>query len=83
MENKVVVIFNIIKRNITIDLEVPTDITARELIYALNQAYHLEIDTDDITKCHLQMENPIALLRGNKVLADCGIRDGSIIFYTE
>lgn len=83
MENKVVVIFNIIKRNITIDLEVPTDITARELIYALNQAYHLEIDTDDITKCHLQMENPIALLRGNKVLADCGIRDGSIIYYTE
>ena len=83
MEDKVVVIFNIIKRNITIDLEVPTDITARELIYALNQAYHLEIDTDDITKCHLQMENPIALLRGNKVLADCGIRDGSIIFYTE
>jgi uncharacterized ubiquitin-like protein YukD len=83
MEEKAIVIFNAYKKNICVDIEIPTDITARELICALNFAYSLEIDTENETKCHLQMENPIALLRGNKILKDCGIRNGSIIYYTE
>ncbi len=83
MENKVVVIFNIVNKRLSYDIEVPLDITARDLVRALNQAYNLGIDTEDITKCHLQMENPIALLRGNKILAETGIRNGSIINFTE
>ncbi len=83
MKNMVVVIFKDAKKNISVDIEVPVDISARELLRALDQAYGLGIDVDDITKCHLQMENPIFLFRGNKLLADGGIRDGSIIYYTE
>lgn len=79
----VIIIFNIVKRNITADLEIPLDISANELVLALNFAYDLNIDTSDIKSCYLKAENPIALLRGNKTLAEFGLRNGSIINYTE
>lgn len=75
--------FVIPKRNFTVDLEVPLYITANELVVALNSAYELEIDTSDINNCYLKAENPIALLRGNKTLAEFGIRNGSLISYSE
>lgn len=78
-----IIIFNIIKRNFSVDLEVPLDISANELVIALNSAYKLEIDTSDIKNCYLKAENPIALLKGNKTLAEFGLRNGSIINYTE
>lgn len=83
MENKIVIVFNILKRNMSVDLEIPLDITTRELVIGLNQAYDLGIDTSDIKQCYLKAENPIALLRGNKLLSEYGLRDGSIINYTE
>ena len=78
-----IVIFNIVKRKFTIDLEIPLDITANELVNALNTAYGLGIDTTNIKNCFLKAENPIALLRGNKTLSEYGIRNGSIINYTK
>lgn len=81
--NSVIVIFNILKRNLSVDLEIPLDITANELVVALNTAYELEIDTTDIKNCYLKAENPITLLRGNKTLSEFGLRNGSIINYTE
>lgn len=78
-----IVILKLIKKKQSIDLEVPLYITANELVTALNTAYELNIDLSDIKNCYLKAENPIALLRGNKTLADFGIRDGSIILYTE
>lgn len=78
-----IVIFHIIKRNLSVDLEIPLNITANELVLALNTAYELGIDTSDIKNCYLKAENPIALLKGNKTLADYGIRNGSDIYYTE
>lgn len=78
-----IVIFNIAKRNITVDLEIPLDISANELVSALNDAYNLNIDTSDMKNCYLKAENPITLLRGNKTLAEFGLRNGSIINYTE
>ena len=80
---KAVVIFNIEKRNFTVDLEIPLDISANELVTALNTAYELEIDTTDIKNCYLKAENPIVLLKGNKTLAEFGIRNGSVINFTE
>lgn len=56
-------------------LEVPLHISANELASALNQAYDLQMDMSDIKKCYLKAENPIALLRGNKTLAEYGIRN--------
>lgn len=78
-----IVIFNIPKRDITVDLEIPLFITANELVLALDAAYELQIDTSDIKNCYLKSERPIALLKGNKTLSEFGIRNGSIINYTE
>lgn len=78
-----IIILNIIKRNFTVDLEVPLDISANDLVNALNTAYELGIDTSDIKNCYLKAENPIALLKGNKTLAEFGLRNGSVINFTE
>lgn len=78
-----IVVFRITKRNFSVDLEIPLFITANELVAALNTAYNLGIDTSDIKNCYLKAENPIALLKGNKTLAEFGLRNGSVINYTE
>lgn len=78
-----IVVFNITKRNFTVDLEVPLYISANDLVNALNTAYELGIDTSDIKNCYLKAENPIALLKGNKTLAEFGLRNGSVINFTE
>ncbi len=83
MKNSVYVQFKAKQKNICSDLEIPLYITANELVIALNSAYHLGIDIANIKNCYLKSENPIALLRGNKVLSEFGIRNGSIINYTE
>lgn len=81
--DKATIVFNIIKRNVSVDLEIPLNITANDLVVALNTAYDLNIDTTDIQNCYLKAENPIALLRGNKTLTEYGIRNGTVINYTE
>lgn len=84
MDNeKVIIILDLVKKNIKLDIEVPLNISANDLVIALNAAYELNIETTDIKKCYLKAENPIALLRGNKTLGEYGIRNGSIIHYTE
>ncbi len=83
MENSVFVEFRISRRHFAVDLEIPLHITANELVIALNSAYNLKIDTSNIKNCYLKSENPIALLRGNKLLSEYGIRNGSIINFTE
>lgn len=82
-KDKAIIVFNNLKHNTTVDIEVPLDITANELVVGLNVAYELGIDTSDIKNCYLKAENPIALLRGNKTLAQYGIRNGSIINFTD
>ena len=74
---------NLTKKNITADIEVPLNISANEFVVALNSAYDLGIDTTNIKNCYLKAENPIALLRGNKSLMEFGLRNGSVINYTE
>ena len=63
-------------------MDIPINMTANELVIALNEAYKLDIDTNDLNKCYLQAENPIALLRGNRTLEEFGLRNGSIVYYT-
>lgn len=81
--DKAIIIFNNGRENTTVDIEVPLDITATELVIGLNNAYGLDIDTSDMKCCYLKAENPIALLKGNRTLAQFGIHNGSIINYTE
>lgn len=78
----IVVRFINVERKTEVDLDVPVVITANELVLALNKAYALGIDISDIKKCYLQAENPIALLRGNRTLQEFGLRNGSVIYYT-
>lgn len=78
-----IIIFNIVKREFTADLEVPLHISANELVNALNTAYDLGIDTSDMKNCYLKAENPIALLKGNKTLEEFGLHNGSVINFTE
>lgn len=78
-----IIILNIKKRNLSVDLEVPLDISANDLVMALNTAYDLGIDTSDIKNCYLKSEKPIALLKGKKTLAEFGLRNGSVINFTE
>ena len=42
------VIFNMHKRSTSVDLEIPLEISANELVLALNTAYDLGIDTGNI-----------------------------------
>lgn len=83
MEKKAVVIFRHHKNNFEADLEIPLDISANDLVTALNTAYNLGIDTSDVKNCYLKAENPITLLKGNKLLSDFGVRNGTIINFTE
>ena len=75
--------YNIMKKKTTVDLDIPLDITANELVVALNSAYELGIDTTDMKNCYLKTERPIALLKGNKTLEEFGVRNGTVINYTE
>lgn len=79
MEDKAIIIVKIHKRKELYDVEVPLDITGNDLVIALNQAFSLGINTENILDCYLKMESPIALIRGNKLLRDYGMRHGSII----
>lgn len=83
MMEKAIITLNIVNRSFTVDLEVPLSITANELVTALNSAYELNIDTSDMKNCYLKAEKPIILLRGNKTLEEFGVRDGTVINYTE
>ena len=64
-----------------VEIEIPLDITAKDLVTALNDTYNLEIDTNKILDCYLVSENPIAFLRGNMLLSEYGIRNGTDIIY--
>ena len=79
----VVAVLNITKRNTVKDIEIPLYITANELVVALNEAYDLKIDTSNVKNCYLKAEKPIALLRGNKTLAEFGVINGTVIYFTE
>lgn len=81
MEEKVIVIFNHVRKKERFDLEIPLEIGANELVLSLNQGLGLEIDTKDISQCYLKSVNPIALLKGNKTLAEYGIHNGTEIWF--
>ena len=77
------IVFYMTKRKQIKEIEVPLFITANDLVVALNEAYELKIDISDVKKCYLKAEKPIAFLKGNKPLGEFGIRNGSVIYFTE
>lgn len=81
--NTIVVTFNNEVKNMQVDLEIPADISANDLVIALNSAYDLGIDISNQKKCYLKAENPFTLIRGSKKISEVGIRNGTIINFTE
>lgn len=79
--NTAIVTFKAPKKNISVDLEIPLDISANDLVEALNTAYKLGINLLDMKDLYLQAERPVVLLRGNKTLAELGVRTGCIICF--
>ncbi len=82
MEDKIIVIFERTKTGECYDLEIPLSITANELIFSLNMGLHLGIHMDDVSQCYLTAENPVALIRGEVLLEQLGLRNGTRIIYT-
>lgn len=80
-KNRIVAVLFMKQQDKKIDIDIPLDITANELIIGLTKAFDLNIDTSDLSSCCLKTENPIALLRGDKTLADYELRNGTIINY--
>lgn len=77
------VVFVMHKRKKSVDLEVPLDITVNDLLDALNSIFELGIDTSDVKNCYLKADNPIVLLKGNRLLSEYGVRNGTVINFTE
>ena len=81
MNNKVIIQFINEGAKQNVELEIPINITANDLIIALNEAFNLEMDVDNIFNCYLIAENPIAFLHENKELSEYGIRNGTKIIF--
>jgi uncharacterized ubiquitin-like protein YukD len=81
MNEKAIVEFINKNDNSKTELEIPINITANDLIIALNKAFNLEMDIENIFNCYLVAENPIAFLHGNKELSEYGIRNGTKIIF--
>ena len=81
-KDRIVIVFNDLDEKQQTDLDIPINITANELITGLNEIFGLGINTGDLSRCHLKAENPIALLRGNKLLSEYRLRNGTIINYS-
>ncbi len=79
----VIIVFHALKKDISMDLELPLNITAKELIAALNKAFDLGIEAEEIRNCYLKSERPIALLKGNRTLEEFGICNGSEITFDQ
>ena len=61
------------------DIDVPLDISAAELIRALNAAFSLGISDDRLQEVFFKAENPIALVKGEKTLKELGVYNGTFI----
>jgi uncharacterized ubiquitin-like protein YukD len=80
--DRIVVIFHWHIRGQVIDIDIPLNITANELIVGLNEGLQLGMNIGDLSKCYLKTENPITLLKGNKTLREYGLHNGTVINFT-
>jgi len=80
MDSRLVIFCND-DENYKLDIEVPLNITANDLIYALNESLDLKMDPEDIYNNYFVAENPIAFIKGNRTLEEFDIRNGTRIIY--
>lgn len=81
MKETILLIIYIYNKDVTgEDLEVPVDLTANELILALNQIYDLGMKPEYVFNYYLKANNPKGLLRGERTLKEFGVRNGTEIW---
>ncbi|CDM68308.1 hypothetical protein CM240_1144 [Clostridium bornimense] len=61
------------------ELEIPVDITVKEICSALNKALHLEEKGIEISGYYIKTKNPTCFLKGKDVLQNFNISHGSEI----
>lgn len=71
-----IVIVTIDKTNTEFEVEIPLNITVRDIYMALIKAFNIK-DNKNLTGYYIKTENPTCFLRGNDVLKDYGITSGS------
>lgn len=81
MKDTIVIVFEYERGGHTLDIEVPKNLTANELIFGLNEELKLGIDVSNPKKNYLGTHNPRLLVRGAKTLEELGFRDGTVIIY--
>ncbi|MDD7267283.1 MAG: hypothetical protein SPL15_06390 [Lachnospiraceae bacterium] len=81
MSDRAIVTFIDKQHDLDETIEIPLQISANELVLALNKTFSLGMNEEKILECYLVAENPIAFLRGSRSLAEFGVRNGSRIIF--
>ena len=77
--DKAIITLKIKNTNEEYELEIPTNITVKELCNALNVGLRLEERNIDISNYYIKTFNPLSFIKGRDILKDYGIRNGTII----
>ncbi|WP_143315252.1 EsaB/YukD family protein [Clostridium sp. HBUAS56017] len=77
--DKAIVTVNVDESDIRKDLEIPIDISVKEVSAALSKALRLEEKNINISGYYLKTENPTCFLKGNDILKKFNICDGTKI----
>lgn len=77
--DKAIITLKIQNTNEEYELEIPINITVKELCNALNVGLRLEERNIDISNYYIKTFNPLSFIKGRDVLKDYGIRNGTII----
>lgn len=81
MRDKIMIVFQRNDTGQVMDLEIPTNISIAELIFGLNVGLDLGIDINNSAQCYLRSENPVALLKGEGLVEEYKLHDGSKIIF--
>lgn len=81
MREKIMIVFQRNDTGEVMDLEIPTNISIAELIFGLNMGLGLGIDINNPAQCFLRSENPVALLKGEGLVEEYKLHDGSKIIF--
>lgn len=77
--DKAIVTVGIDGTSISRDLEIPIDISVKEICAVLSKTLNLEENRINITGYYLKTENPICFLKGNDILKKFNVSDGTKI----
>lgn len=77
--NKAIIILKIKDIDEEFELEIPTDITVKELCKAISTGFNLDEENTKISNYYIRTFNPLAFIKGRDKLKDYGVRNGTII----